>query len=136
MRSNTSRLATLGTLMLGLVLVAPAIAGNRFTARVDEPFELNGKPYPAGTIVVDPLRDFTPSAALAEVWVGSEFVGLLRADRVQVSPARDRASLTFERDARGTLVLVGYASPSHGVHGEFRFQVRPVAEPVPVVASR
>jgi hypothetical protein len=136
MTRNAKHIAIVGILILGFVTVGPAVAGNRFSARVDEPFELNGKLYPAGTIVVDPLRDYTPTSALAEVWIGADFVGLLRADRVPSSPARDRASLTFERDLEGTLVLVGYASSAHGVHGEFRFQEKVAAEPGPVVASR
>ena len=93
----------------------------RLSARVNEPFELNGKRFPASAIVVEHLRDYTPSSSLSEVWVGSEFVGVLRADRVDTQDPGDATSLAFERDGRGTLVLVGYSSAVHGVHGEFRF---------------
>jgi len=139
MRANTPRsIAVLVALALGLALAAPSVAGDRrLSARVAEPFELNGKLYPASSIVVEHVRDYTPSTSLSEVWVGSEFVGLLRADRVATPDNSGAASLSFERDARGTLALVGYASPAHGVHGEFRFQAVPAAAgPTPLVAVR
>jgi len=110
------------TLATALALAPAALARDvRLSARVTEPFELNGKLYPASSIVVEHVRDYTPSSVLSEVWVGSEFVGLLRADRVELQGGVDSTSIAFERDARGTLVLVGYSSVVPGVRGEFRF---------------
>jgi len=131
-------IGSLVVLVLGLTLVTMAAAGDRrLSARVSEPFQLHGKLYAAGSIVVEHVRDYTPSMSLCEVWVGPEFVGLLRADRVETPDGSASASLRFERDARGTLVLVGYASPVHGVHGEFRFlTAAPAAGPNPLVAVR
>ena len=109
-------------LAAALALAPGALARDvRLSARVTEPFELNGKLYPASPIVVEHVRDYTPSSVLSEVWVGSEFVGLLRADRVEPQGGVESTSIACERDARGTLVLVGYSSVVPGERGEFRF---------------
>jgi len=134
MRTNSRKLAAVTAAFVWAVLLAgPAAAGNKLTARMDEPFEINGKLYAAGSLVVEHLQDYTPSTSLSEVWAGSEFVGVLRADRVAGAGDEESGSLTFLRDARGTLVLFGYGSAAHG---EFQFQaVSPVSVPG-LVANR
>jgi hypothetical protein len=134
----SNRLQRTATLLLALGLLAPAALARevRLSARVNEPFELNGRSFPASAIVVEHVREYTPSSALSEVWVGTEFIGLLRADRVEDCRCSESTSLSFERNARGTLVLVGYSSATHSVHGEFRFHAARVeAQPAPAVAQ-
>jgi hypothetical protein len=105
------------------------------SAHVIEPFQVSGRLFPASAIVIEHVRDYTPSSALSEVWVGTEFVGLLRADRVESAASDGRTSLAFERDARGTLVLVGYESAAHGM-GAFRFHdARVESAPGPALAA-
>ncbi len=136
MNTSARNLATILTAVAcTLSLSSLSAAGTKLTARVAEPFEIAGKPYPAGSLVVEHLRDYTPSTSLSAVWVGSEFVGVLRADRVVRDGISPTGSLTFERDSKGVLVLVGYASAAHGVHGEFRFQAAAVPSEVSPAAS-
>lgn len=86
-----------------------ASAADRVTARINEPIEFNGETYPAGTVQISEIQDYSPGATLNEIRVGGEWVGMVIARTVEGAPEADRASLVFTRNAAGTLVLEGMA---------------------------
>jgi hypothetical protein len=116
-----SRHTGLSVVVLGLAVVvattAPEVvaADHRIRARVDEPFEINGRLFQPGEVSVQKVSQYNPTLSLNKVCVDGECLGLLLA---RVSPAEafnDDHALFFERAAAGHLVLVGYA---HGGDSE------------------
>jgi len=96
------------------VMLAPSIeAGDRVVFRVNERFEVNGKLFPPGTVVLRALTSYTPVATLNEIRVGGDSLGLLMAHEVANEPAATADELVFRRAADGHLVLV-----AHAVRGE------------------
>ena len=138
MRNSCRRIPSVAVLcILATVLLASVASAetHRWVVDMAEPFEVDGTLYPAGSLTLKHVRALNPSASLSEVWVGERCLGLLRADRVAGAPAPTGDALTFERDARGHLVLVGYTSPGHGVRGGFRFE-RHAAEAARLLAAK
>jgi len=111
-RSDSTRpLFTVSVLLLAFTIVAPGVdaATHRIRAQIDEPFEINGRLFPAGEISVQQVSVYNPTLSLSKVCVEGECLGLMPA---RISPAEavnDDHALFFERDADGHLVLVGYA---------------------------
>ena len=117
-------------LALGMLAVAVAAgfsgdvaaADLRLTVTVDEPFVVDGNLYPAGTLSLRPVRAFTPTTMLNEVWVGNRCLGLLSASRTD-DPIREasRNAVLFVRDADGRLVLRGFAYRADGAGDRYRY---------------
>jgi len=96
---------------------------------IDEPFTLQGRICPAGLVSIRPVAQYTPTAALHEVCVANECLGVFVADRTSFASDGREDALRFERGADGGLVLVGYTS-HRGRHAEFhRFSPSPNATP-------
>jgi hypothetical protein len=121
----------------GLVLVIAALAilvtvfapsgvadERRVVVRVDEPFEMNGRTYPAGEVTLKAVRAYNPSSLLSEVWVGRECLGVFPASRISQDAPAVGDSVTFKRAADGHLMLVGFASADSGGPGEYRFRLQ------------
>jgi hypothetical protein len=93
------------------LLLTPTLAGtDRFVAKIGEPFEIDHQVYPAGTLTIKTVRDYTPGSTLNEVWVGKECLGVMLAKQDRSSGAvSERDSVEFRRSSAGHLVLVGFA---------------------------
>jgi hypothetical protein len=114
-------LAVLSTAALG--------GGARVVVEIDEPFTLQGRICPAGVVSIRPVAQYTPTAALHEVCVANECLGVFLADRTSFASDDREDALRFERGADGGLVLVGYTS-HRGRHAEFhRFSPSPNVVP-------
>jgi len=107
-------------MLLGLLLAVPALAGNRIVATLDEPFELDGRLFPAGAVGVRVVGSFTPTQTFNEVWVGNECLGRFLAVTAADYWGRADDALLLQRDPEGHLVLVGFALRG-GETREFRF---------------
>jgi len=94
-------------LTLLTVLFAPAApaAEHRIKVRVDEPFEVNGRMYAAGTLTLRHLGDYNPTATLNELWVEGECLGMLLAVESAGGHVAGSDSVIFSRAADGRLVL-------------------------------
>jgi len=111
------RNAAIATLLLGCLpcvpidpLVPEARAqGPRLTVRVSEPFEFQGRLWPASTLSVLPVASYNPVATLDEVWIGTECLGRVVADRLPSATEAADDVVLFARNAADRLVLVGYA---------------------------
>lgn len=95
-------------LILFVALTMPLVAGDRGVFKIDERFEVNGRIFPASTLVVRAVTDYTPVATLNEIQVGAENLGMLLAYEVTGEPASDDL-LVFRRAADGHLVLEAVA---------------------------
>jgi len=112
LRSGISKLAFLVTgLALVFTIAAPAAdaAAQGIRARVDEPFEVQGRLFPHGEISIRERSEYNPTLSLNEVCVDGESLGLLVAEISTSGAPSDEPALFFEREADGHLVLVGYA---------------------------
>lgn len=109
--------------LAALVAVPWAIAaGPRVRIEVPAPFAIGARSFPAGVIQVRPLRDFTPTTALLEVWVGGECLGMVRA-RIAGTEEPPRASeATFLRLPDGRLAMIGYSVASGSSGRSYRFE--------------
>jgi len=118
------------------VLGATAVAGApRVVVEIDEPFVLQGRVCPPGVVSIRHVEHYTPTAALHEVCVADECLGLFLADRTSFASDGRADTLRFERGADGGLVLVGYTS-HRGRHAEFhRFSPSPSVVPELLAAS-
>lgn len=127
---------TIGFVAALAVLGAEALAaGPRVVVEVDEPFTLQGRSCPAGAVSIRRVAQYTPIAALHEVCVANECLGVFLADRTSLATDGREDALRFERGAGGGLVLVGYTS-HHGRHAEFhRFSPSPNVAPGLLAAS-
>jgi len=121
-------------LVLGVALLAwlsawaaPAAAiGPNLEIQVDEPFEVNGEMYPAGTLQVRSLGDFSPTQNINELWLDDHCLGYLLARRgVAESAEKFTDSMFFTRSPEGHLVLAGYTVADSGAGELFRYQQQP-----------
>jgi hypothetical protein len=111
------RNAAIATLLLGCLpcvridpLVPEARAqGPRLTVHVSEPFEFQGRLWPASTLSVLPGATYNPVATLDEVWIGTECLGRMVADRMPSAVEASDDVMLFARNAADRLVLIGYA---------------------------
>jgi hypothetical protein len=122
-------------LLIGMALCAstgPALAaGPTLVVSVDEPFEVDGQRFPAATLSLRAVHEFTPTTTLNEVWVGDRCLGLMRAVRTD-DPRLEasRNAVLFGRNVGGDLVLRGFAYRLPGWPERYRFELlRPAGRP-------
>jgi hypothetical protein len=98
-----------GTLVLLTVIFSPAshAADQRLMVRVDEAFEVNGQVYESAQLTLRQRGAYNPTATINEIWVGNECLGMLLAREVASEHVSASDSFLFDRNAQGTLVLVG-----------------------------
>jgi len=117
------------TLVLGIL---PGLSGGvsesraggpRLTVSVSEPFEFQGRVWPATTLSVMPVATYNPSASLDEIWIGAECLGRMVAHRRPVGSPATQDVVVFERNADQRLVLVGYAL--RGTSETYRYRPSP-----------
>ena len=97
-------------------------AGPRLSVTVDEPFVVDGRVYPAGTLSLKPVKAFTPTTTLNEVWVGKRCLGMLAASHA-ADPTLEasRNAVLFVRDSDGRLELRGFAYRTDGPGDRYRY---------------
>ncbi|MBZ5638090.1 MAG: hypothetical protein LAO51_04945 [Acidobacteriia bacterium] len=113
-----SRSARVGWLESAGILVAltlgcllPAVAsGDRLLVNVPEPFELDGRMFPAGVVSLRHIGDYNPTTAIDRITVGVEDLGMHMAQRVPREAGFMAGSAVFERSPKGHLLLVGYTT--------------------------
>src|SRR5262245_35552136 len=112
--------------IVGWITLAGAAAaradGPRLVVRLHEPFEVNGRTYAGGSLMLRSVADYNPTASIDEVWVDNECLGLMLAFKGQGSQGSSRDSVLFERNARGLLVLVGYNLRGNGSDTAYRYR--------------
>lgn len=103
---------------------AALAAGPRLAVTVDEPFVIDGERFPAGELSLRPLRNFTPTTTLNEVWVGNRCLGVLMASRTD-DRSREASSdaVLFGRDDSGQLVLRGFSYRVDGATERYRYEL-------------
>ncbi len=107
----------------GFGIVTEAVAGGpRLSATVSEPFEFQGRVFPAGPVSVRPMADYNPSASIDQVWIGDECLGMMVADRHPASKPSRHDAVLLERSAGGRLVLVGYVLRDQEQNSTFRYR--------------
>lgn len=100
--------------------------GLRLSVNVSEPFEFQGRIWPASKLSVVPREvTYSPTSTLDEIWIGTECLGRLFADRQAAATSPDQDVVFFERNADQRLVLVGYAL--RGSNESFRYRPGPAA---------
>jgi hypothetical protein len=125
------RNAAIATLLLGCLPCAlrdPLVPetraqGPRLTVHVSEPFEFQGRLWPASTLSVLPVTAYNPVATLDEIWIGTECLGRMVADRLPSTTEVSEDVVLFARNAADRLVLVGYAL--RGASSEYRYRAHP-----------
>jgi hypothetical protein len=124
MLHSASRLAVRTAVALVVVaLTSPVWAHDaRLQVRVNEPFEVAGRVYPAGSLTLRSMVDYNPTSSIDEIWVDNRCVGMLMAERSAHGAPAASDSVLFERTGRGRLVLVGYRLRGNGDG----FRYRPV----------
>jgi hypothetical protein len=112
----------LGGIALAVLVLAPAslAGGARIVATVEEPFEVDGRLFPAGAVTLREASRFSPTQTLNELWVGDECLGRLLAVPASDYWGRVEDALLFQRDPEGHLDLVGFALKGREAQ-EFRF---------------
>ena len=104
-----ARVGILAVLTLGFR--CPAVAdGDHLLVNVPEPFEVNGRMFPAGLLSLRHLDDYNPTTAMDRITVGAECLGVYMAQRRPVEGGLMTASAVFERSPSGHLLLVGYTT--------------------------
>ena len=98
--------------------------GPRLSVTVSEPFEFQGRIWPAGPLSVMPTREYNPSSSLDEIWIGTECLGRMFADRRPAADPTERDVVFFERNANQRLVLVGYSL--RGAGESYRYRPAPL----------
>jgi len=115
-------------LLVGVALcasVGPALAaGPTLVVSVDEPFEVDGQQFPAETLSLRAVHEFTPTTTLNEVWVGDRCLGLMMAVRTD-DPRLEasRNAVLFGRNVGGDLVLRGFSYRLPGWPERYRFEL-------------
>lgn len=114
--------AVLGGIVLAALVAAPVslAGGARIVAEVAEPFEVDGRLFPAGAVTLREVSRFSPTQTLNEVWVGDECLGRLLAVNASDYWGRVDDALLFQRHPEGHLDLVGFALKGRKAQ-EFRF---------------
>lgn len=87
----------------------PVLAADMVTARVPEPFEVNGEVYPPGTLSVKEIGALSPVATLHEFRIDGESRGFVLVRPEAGAPASASTELGFSRAAAGHLVLASVA---------------------------
>ena len=138
MKINWNRLALIvATLAALAALTAPVVeaGGSRLSANIKEPFEINGTLYPASSLSVRHISDYTPTSSFNEIWVGNECLGMVLAANTAVARAEGDDLLFFQRAPLGHLVLTGFAF--HGQRAQDLSQIRAGSSGSPLLlASR
>jgi hypothetical protein len=117
-------------LLVGICLCASTgaalAAGPTLVVSVDEPFEVDGQLFPAATLSLRAVHEFTPTTTLNEVWVGDRCLGLMMAVRTD-DPRLEasRNAVLFGRNLGGDLVLRGFAYRLAGWPERYRFELLP-----------
>ncbi len=124
----------LGGSVLVLAACAPlapraVAAGERLVVSLSEPFEIDGRVYPAGTLALESIRDLNPATSLDEVTVGGEPRGILMAHTRRGESGASRDSVVFVRSAEGRLALLGYVRGSSEPGRLYVFKTRGRKEP-------
>jgi hypothetical protein len=106
-------------------LTGDALAvGPSLVVDVDEPFVIDGEVFEAGELTLRPVRSFTPTITLNEIWVGDRCLGLLQASRSDRSNLEaSRNAVLFGRDVAGHLVLRGFAYRVDGDEERYRYEL-------------
>lgn len=91
-------------------------SGDCVTAIVDAPFRLpDGLLYPAGVLTLCDSGIFSPIDNLHRIMVGGATVGVFRSRRRNAETGSVlEPQIVFNREADGSLELIGYAVPSSG----------------------
>lgn len=104
----------LGLMLVGTATPIAASAKNCVTVTVLDPLELpDGSIHPAGSLTLCSVRSLSPVAQMHLVSVDGIPVGyLLSRTGVSEGPGPLEPMVTFHRDRKGKLHLVGYAWPA------------------------
>jgi hypothetical protein len=108
-RKDLLLIGALLALLAGLTAPDSSAAGSRLVVRVDEPFEVNGRLFPAGELSLREVAAFSPVITLNEVCVENECLGLLLAQERSDASVAPCDEMVFRRDGRGHLVLESVA---------------------------
>jgi hypothetical protein len=112
------------------VALATAEAGeSRLVVEIAEPFILQGRVCPAGTVAIRFVSRYNPTSTLHEVRVGGEPLGVFRAEHVVRDGRAAEDTVSFERNRDGRLVLLGFTLRHGGSTEFFRFSDSPNAPP-------
>lgn len=121
--------------------LAPAHALDpRVSVRVNEPFEVDGRVYPAGLLSIREIAPYSPVATLNEVRFNGESIGMLLARDSERPGTSTRDELTFSRGPAGHLVLMsvtlrGERERTLGSVRESATTVAPAVSRGPLVAA-
>ena len=99
-------------------LAAPEIQADERSVHVvlNEPFEINGERFDAGRVSLREVSRYTPQTTMNEIWVDETCLGLMMADASDSIGRTSDDRILFERDADGTLLLVGFAYRGERTH--------------------
>jgi hypothetical protein len=111
------------------VLSTAGAAEPRLVVEIDEPFLLQGRVCPAGTVSLRQVSRYNPASTLHEIRVGGESLGVFLADRVVRDGGDGEDTIRFERNRHGDLVLLGYTVHRSGTTEFFRFAASPNTPP-------
>ena len=130
-RTNTRSLPILvavgAALVAGMAVATPAwsaSSGTCVTVRLNDPFRLpDGIIRPAGELTLCDSEALSPVSELHSIRVNGVSVGLFESRRLRPEAGALQApQVVFEKDAVGTLSLVGYIVPSSGHNLSFRMK--------------
>jgi hypothetical protein len=116
MRSRVARVMSVVAIglvgIVALCLSPSAVAsGDRLVVNVPEPFEVSGRIFPAGSLAVRHLSDYSPTTRMEQIMGDTGCLGILLAQR---RPGEEQGllgtSVVFTRSPLGHLVLVGYTT--------------------------
>lgn len=135
------------TLAAVTMLFAPDVAAKEYRLRVevDEPFEVHGERFEAGTLTIREFANLNPTSTLHELSLGKSSLGMLVGKAATRGETAERDAAIFKRNASGTLVLVGVTFRGHPVRELFHFDdeaeprawVRPATAPArDLIAAR
>ena len=113
------------TALLVVVWTTVGAGGPRVVVKIDEPFMLQGQVYPAGTISIRAVSQYNPTSMLHEVCIEDQCLGVFLAERIDFETDDQRDTFRFERNAEGTLVLLGYTLHRKGRAEFHRFAPSP-----------
>lgn len=108
LRRSRSRTLVGALLLVSAMAMSPLLAqGQRLVVHMQEPFEFGGRVHSPGLLTLRYVIQYNPGAVLDEVWVGTECLGLMVAEKTRHAPSTHDAVI-FERNTAGRLVLLGY----------------------------
>jgi hypothetical protein len=130
-RTNTRSLPFLiavGAALIVVMAVATpawsASSGSCVSVRLNDPFRLpDGIIRPAGELTLCDSQSLSPVSELHAIRVNGVSVGIFESRRLRPEAGTLQApQVVFEKDASGTLALVGYIVPSSGHNLSFRMK--------------